>query len=170
MTSIAPIVCLKFMNTADLIKEVDEVFPPVPKPHGVDLSFHKVGCDECRYVRQDLEGIDGSELPFETLRYLRGELSCLSAKGWRWVLPSYLKHCLTVDSTYDDLETEFLIYNLGPELKYQKETLERLSLLNKSQIECLVHFLQWCEVHPHWSGYCREDIARALAFMRTVRA
>jgi len=157
------------MNTADLVKEVEDVFPSISKPQGLDLTFHKTGCDECMYVRQDMEGITGAELPFKTLRYLHDEWSCLSAKGWRWVLPSYLKHCLTVDSTYDDMETEFLIYNLGPELKYQKDTLERLSLLNQAQIECLIHFLQWCEVHPHWSEYCPEDIAQALAFMRTVR-
>lgn len=156
-------------STADLIKEVEDVFPPVPKPQGLELSFHQNGCDECRLVRQDLEGYRDPELPFKALRYLHSEWSCLSAKGWRWALPSYLKHCLTVDSTYDDMETEFLIYTLRPDLKYQKDTLERLSLLSRSQLDCLIHFLEWCAAHPHWSEHCPDDITQALSFMRTVK-
>jgi hypothetical protein len=92
----------------------------------------------------------------------------LSAKGWRWILPSYLRHCLNVDSTYDDMETEFLIYNLRPDLKYQKDTMSRLSLLNRRQIECLILFLEWCSSHSHWSTYCPDDITQAIAFMRTI--
>ena len=158
------------MDTDALLREVKEVFPPVPKPPDIQISFHKVGCPDCQYLREDLREFSGPELPFEVLRDVHQEMTCLSAKGWRWVLPSYLTHCLTTESVYDDMETEFLIYNLGPELKYQKETLERLSLLNKAQVECLIHFLEWCSVHEHWSTYSPENIASAIAFMRTVRA
>jgi hypothetical protein len=157
------------MNTEMLLKEVEKVFVPVAKPSGFAISFHKVGCDLCRYLRNDLEIHKDRWLPPDAIRTIYGEISCLSAKGWRWVLPSYLHHCLVADSTTDhNQETEFLIYNLGPDLKYQKETMQRLSLLNAKQIACLIHFLEWCADHEYWSVYCREDINKALAFMRTL--
>src|SRR3990167_1862995 len=126
------------MNTRDLLREVEIAFPFVPKPEGLEISFHKVGCHECDYLREDLADVKGSEVDANALRTVVQEMSSLSAKGWRWILPSYLRHCLSVDSTYDDMETEFLIYNLRPDLKYQKDTIARLSLLNSRQIDCLI--------------------------------
>ncbi len=157
------------MDTEALLKEVEKVFVQVNKPSGLAISFHKVGCCQCEYLRKDMACHEGQWLPSEAIRYLHGEMSCLSAKGWRWVLPSYLRHCLTQDTNKDPKETEFLIYNLGPALKYQKETIQRLSMLNAEQITCLIHFLEWCAAHEHWSKYCPEDIDKALAFMRTLR-
>jgi len=158
------------MNTETLLQEVEKTFVPVKKPSGFAISFHKVGCDECDYLRNYLEVCTDPLLPPEAIRYMHGELSCLSAKGWRWVLPSYLHHCLAADSTTDgDQATEFLIYNLGPDLKYQKETMQRLSLLNLKQIDCLIHFLEWCAQHAYWSTYCPENITNGLAFMRALR-
>jgi hypothetical protein len=157
------------MDTQAMIEEVERVFTPVSKPSGLELSFHKLDCDQCAYLRNDMEIYKDQWLPPQALRYLHGEMSCLSAKGWRWVLPSYLRHCLTADSSHDDLETEFLIYNLGPDLKFQRETIKRLSLLNGEQVNCLVHLLEWCAKHPHWSEYCPEDISKALSFMRTLK-
>jgi len=157
------------MNTETLLTEVEKVFIPINKPSGFAISSHKVGCDLCEYLRKDLEVYSDRLLPSEAIRYIYGEISCLSAKGWRWVLPSYLHHCLTADSTTDhDQATEFLIYNLGPDLKYQKETMQRLSLLNEKQINCLIHFLEWCAQHAYWSTYCPENINKGLAFMRTL--
>lgn len=157
------------MVTAELLSEVERAFPFVAKPQGLDLSFHKDECPLCEYLRQDLEAFTGQELPRKALRDIYSEMSCLSAEGWRWALPSYLRHCLAVTDTYGDSETEFLIYNLGPAPEHQRETLQRLAALNDEQIGCLIHFLEWCDVHPHWSEYCKEDISRALEFMRTPR-
>lgn len=156
-------------DKAHLLSEIEEVFPFVHKPSGLALSYHKVGCINCEMLRRDLEAYSKMELPKEVLRYLHNEMGCLSAKGWRWILPSCLRYCVSVDDTCDNLETEFLIYNPGPDLKFQKETMERLSDLNDLQVQCLIHFLEWCSVHPHWSEYCQEDIQRGLAFMETYR-
>ncbi len=157
------------MVTAELFSEVERVFPFIAKPQGLDLSSHKGECPLCEYLRQDLEAFTGQELPREALRDIYNEMSCLSAEGWRWALPSYLRHCLTVTDNYNDSETEFLIYNLGPAAEHQAETLQRLAALNEEQINCLVHFLEWCNLHPHWSEYCKDDVSRAIAFMRTPR-
>ena len=156
-------------ETASLFKEIEKTFPFVDKPNGLALLHHKVGCFNCEMVRRDLETYSKPELPKEALRYLHNEMGCLSAKGWRWVLPSYLRYCVGVNDTYDGLETEYLIYTLGPDLKYQKETFEHLSELTGPQIDCLIHFLGWCSAHPHWSDYCPKDIQRAIAFMQTYR-
>jgi hypothetical protein len=156
-------------DTASLLKEIEEAFPFINKPQGFSLSFHKDGCLNCDIVRRDLEEYPGQELPRKALRYLHTEMGCLSAKGWSWVFPSLLRYCVGVDDTYDGIETEFLIYSLGPDLKFQKDVMEHLSELNGPQISCLIHFLDWCGNHPHWSEYCPEEIERAKGFMQSYR-
>lgn len=157
------------MNTEELLRDIAVTFPPVEKPNGLAISFHKDECLQCEYLREDLNEFDGPVLPAKAIRTIYQEMSCLSAQGWRWVLPSYLTHCVSVETVYDGIETEFLIYNLGPEQQSQDKTLERLSALNFHQIGCLIHFLEWCSAHEHWAAYCAEDIERALSFMRTVQ-
>ena len=157
------------MTSAELLAEVNKVFPHVEKPKGLELSFHKDACFLCEYLRRDLQEFSGRELPARGLRLIYNEMSCLSAAGWRWALPSYLRHSLTASATYDDCETEFLIYNLGPKPEHQEETIQRLAHLDDEQIACLIHFLEWCANHPHWSDYCADSIASAQSFMRLLR-
>ncbi len=157
------------MNTEELLREIAITFPPIEKPNNLVISFHKDECFQCEYLRKDLSEFYGTLLPVKAIRTIHQEMSCLSAQGWRWVLPSYLTHCVSVKTVSDDMETEFLIYNLGPSQQFQDETLERLSALNFPQIDCLIHFLEWCSAHEHWAAYCPEDIERALSFMRTVK-
>ena len=158
------------MNRDPLLTEIETVFPEVPMPVGLDLSFHKDDCGHCTYLRQDLEEFRGKPITGETIRVLHQEMTSLSAAGWRWALPHYLKYCLSNEGRYTQTETEFLIYNLGLELKFQREALQRFGGLNTAQIQCLVHFLEWCSDDPHWSDYCAEDVERALNFMRTINA
>jgi hypothetical protein len=115
------------MDTEALLKEIDNVFPGIAKPKGLDLTFHKVGCMQCQDLREDFFQYTDANLPPEAIRYLHQELSCLSAKGMLWVLPSYLKYCLSDAGRYSGMETEFLIYNFHTDLKYQKDTLKRFS-------------------------------------------
>lgn len=156
------------MRTRELLQEIRGVFPPAEKPRGLSLSFHPVGCFHCEYLREYLEPFTAGELPEEALRSLCNELSCLSGAGWRWMLPSYLNHCVSKTTSCDDPVTEFLIYNLAPELQHQKDTIKRLSCLNARQLKCLEHFLEWCTKHEHWSSYCPEEIQRGLCFLRTL--
>ena len=152
-------------NTEALLQEIEAAFPPSEKPEGSALSFHQSGCSECEYLRQDLEQYSALTLPDEAIRYLHNDLSCLSAQGLRWVLPSYLRRCVTQDAEYDAIETEFLIYNLAPEENFEDGTRSRFSWLSREQIKCIFHFLEWCRDHPYWSKYCAKDIARALTFV-----
>ena len=159
----------KSMNTNELRNEIERLFPFVPKPEGSSLPFHKDECFECEHVRMYLAEYEGSELPPKAIRWIYQEMSCLSADGWRWVLPSYLRYCLTQEASSSDIETEFLIYNLGPSERFKDETLNRLSMFNSDQIKCLIGFLLWCKNQEHWAIYCPEDIDRAIDFLGQIR-
>ncbi|ABV35330.1 hypothetical protein Ssed_0719 [Shewanella sediminis HAW-EB3] len=158
------------MNTEHLRNEIEAVFPFIEKPKGLALSFHKDDCFQCGYLRDELEQYQGEEIPPEAIREIHQEMSCLSAHGWCWALPSYLRFCITEEAKYNQMETEFLIYNLAPELKHELETKQRLSSLNQQQILCLIHFLEWCQQDEHWGQYCPEEISSGIAYLSTVRA
>jgi hypothetical protein len=155
------------MDTQALLEEISSELPPIPKPHSRAIPFHRDGCGHCELLRDDLEQYTEPTLPPEAIRYLHDEWSCLSSQATRWVLPSYLKHCIVQD-TYDGLETEFLIYSLRPAPQYEADTRQRLRGLKAGEVTCLLHFLEWCSVHPHWSTYCPEDIALAIQFVRSI--
>ncbi len=158
------------MSTEKLAEDIENTFPIVDMPRGSDISFHKDGCFECSWLAEKLERYRGKEFTGDAIRLIHQELTCLSAKAWRWILPHYLKFCLTSEAAYNTMETEFLIYNLGPDLKYQKDTLQRLTELNTAQIACLIHFLDWCSNHEYWSEYCPEEIKKAINFLCTINA
>ena len=151
-----------------LLKEIESAFPLVEMPPGIEIPFHKDGCIECDHLREDLEEYRGKEITGEAIRLIHQEMSHLSAKAWRWILPHYLKFCLTPEAEYNRMEAEFLIYSLGPNLKFQAETLQRLLILNRDQMNCLIHFLEWCLNHQYWKEYCPDDINRAINFLRNT--
>lgn len=160
----------RVIDTRTLLAEVAERFPLVPKPIGAALSFHAEGCFHCDYLRRDLELFQEPALSETAIRKIVGELTCLSAQGWRWILPTYLLGCLeNAGGRFDDA-IEFLIYNLAPMQEHEAETRERLSRLDSGQIECLIHFMEWCAAHDHWGTYCPDEIALGLAFLPTVTA
>ena len=158
------------MDSSALFSEIGNTFPDMRMPPKAALSFHKGDCPQCEYLRNDLEEYRGKEVTGDVIRYLHQELGCLSTDGLKWILPHYLKFCLTAEAAYNQMETEFMIYHLGPGLKSQEETMLQLSGLNRREIDCLIHFLEWCASHPLWGEYCPEDIERALSFVRTVKA
>ncbi|MCP4488288.1 MAG: hypothetical protein GY820_13345 [Gammaproteobacteria bacterium] len=157
------------MDTEILTKQIEDSFPFVPKPKGEGLSFHKDDCFHCGYLRGDLEDYNDPELPPEGIRLIHQEMSCLSAKGWRWALPSYLRYCLTDEAAYNEMEIEFLIYNFAPIEEHKKETKERLGELNTQQIDCLINFIDWCNSQDKWASYCPAEIAGAKEFLNSLK-
>ena len=158
------------MNKEQLSKEIETCFSFVEKPKGLELSFHKEECAHCHYLREDLKHFCDSEIPPEAIRWIHQEMSCLSADGWRWVLPSYLRYCLTDVAQYNRDETEFLIYNLSPDKEYEADTLERLSKLDQNQISCLIDFLKWCQSQEFWAEYYLDEIKRGIEFLKNIEA
>lgn len=116
-------------SAAALIEEIDRILPPIPKPADTELVEHPSGCLQCSYVRDDLRKYDGQRLPHLPLRGLHMEMTCLSAAGWRWALPSFLSYSLS-GPHHDDIETEFMIYFLGGVESSQPEARARLALFD----------------------------------------
>lgn len=156
------------MDSLILLKEIERVFPFVEMPPKDELVFHQNDCAGCDYLQEDIEQYRDTEISSEFIRLIHQELSQLSAVAWRWVLPSYLRYCLTAEAEYSRMEMEFLIYSLGPADEFQKDTVERLSKLNQKQVGCLIKFLQWCFSRQQWKEYCGEDIERAIRFLSSI--
>ena len=157
------------MDTATLLREIEIAFPPVPKPSPDNITFHGKGCFQCQFLREELEGYTEPTLPDEAIEYLVNELTLLSPQATRWVLPSYLRRCITMDPQ-TGAETEYLIYTLSPGPEFHEEIREQTKLLCVDQLKVLLHFVEWCAVHPEWSTYCPDNIASARSFVSTLIA
>ena len=146
-------------------------FPRVEMPERSRLLFKGMqGVGDSELLVQDLEELRGKPIDGAVIRSVHQELSFLSAETWRWLLPHYLRYCLTDEARYNRFETQFLIYNLGPSLEFQRDTQKKLALLTKSQLACLIHFLKWCMEDGDWKDLFEENIARAISFIETVAA
>lgn len=156
----------KIISKDNLFVEIESVFKLIEMPNADELTFHKVHCAECDDLREELLLCRGKSITGETIRLIHQELSLLSAKAWRWILPHYLKYCLTPEAEFNQMETQFLIYNLGADIQFQAELSQRLSLLNKDQILCLIHFLEWCSDQEYWQEFCPDSISRGINFLK----
>jgi hypothetical protein len=153
------------MKSDELEQELESAFPFVDKPKGIDLSFHKDDCLHCQYLRNDLDSYADQHLSKDGIRELYNDMSCLSASGWYWVFPSYLRLCLNQEASLFSNETEYLIYNLAPESKYKEETKQRLSAFNKPQLKCILHFIIWWQQNEHWQQYFGSELEQAKSFI-----
>jgi hypothetical protein len=151
-----------------LLAEIEAAFPREEMPAADELTISEEGWSECNNLRDDLDAIRGRPLTGETFRLVHQDLRCLSKKGLRWILPHYLRYCISAEGQYSRMETQFLIYNLSPKSSYREETLQRFKFLNIKQIECLCHFLDWCANHPHWREYLPADLQDAMGFMQLL--
>lgn len=158
------------INRVELLERVTNAFPPVEMPAREEIAYHGDVCDGCADLTEDLEEFRYKKTNGSLIRLVYQEMTHLSAKAWRWLLPEYLRFCLTPEAVYSRMETEFLIYNLGPDARFQEDTRLRLACLNSAQIVCLLEFLQWCLEHEFWKEYCPEHIVRAIEFLKTLRS
>jgi hypothetical protein len=152
-----------------LSAEISSTFPTIDMPPRAMLTAHGPKCEVCDGLGDDLEQIRGQPVSGAAIRLVHQELSHLSPSAWAWILPHYLRFCLSDEGREDRISTEFLIYNLAPELKFQADTAKRLSLLTKDQIRCLIDFLDWCLSQDYWKEFFAADISRATGFLRTLR-
>jgi hypothetical protein len=157
------------MKTELLIQDIEKYFPFVEKPNSLDIPFHRSGCNQCNCLVEDLEPYKDKEVSVNGIREAYIEMSCLSPKAWRWLLPSYLRQCVFFIHESTDF-TEYLIYNLSPGQAHEHDASERLSELNQDQLNCILSFLNWCQGPEHWaSKYCSEDISKAIVFINKLR-
>lgn len=156
------------MKSADLLIEIASAFPPMEMPLKEELPFHARGCLECQWLQEELDWLRGKPINGDLIRLLHQELSCLSAKAWRWIAPHYIRYCLTTEADYNQMEIEFLVYALGPEERFQKDVVKRLSLLDSRQIRCFILFVEYLADHAFWSEYFPENIRKAAEFLGAI--
>ncbi len=157
-------------STAVLCEEIRRVFPSVEMPPQSKLLFRRGAADRHADILNVLEEKRRGSIDGGFIRAIHQELSQLSAEAWRWVIPHYLCYCLTEEAQYNRFETEYLIYNLGPELQFQRDTEKCLSLFDAQQIHCLIHFLEWCRSDEWWQGPFEKHIEKGISFLRTIES
>jgi hypothetical protein len=161
---------MRVLDVNQLRKEIESTFPFAEMPPQSQILAHGSECNECSHLLDDVADLRGTAIDGNAIRLLHQEMSHISAAGWRWILPHYLRYCLTPEAWYNRFETEFLIYNLGPDLKFQLDTEKRLSLLSSSQLVCLEHFLEWCLEDDYWKVTYTNHVNRAISFLRVLIA
>jgi hypothetical protein len=153
-----------------LAQEIEAAFPHREMPREDALTAHDSGCQTCLDLRSDLEQYRGKAITVHLVREIHQELRNLSAEAWLWILPHYLRYGLTPEAEYTGMEIEFLVYSLDPAPEFRKDAFQRLSLMSTAQIDCLIHFLDWCLTRPRWKAYFPESLGRAIDFVSAVKA
>ena len=155
------------MNRQTLSELVDRCFPFIPKPKRHEIPFHTQGCAQCRLTVETLDIYNDEQLPKAAIKQIFDQLCTLSAKATAWVYPSYLRVALQSTEPYDTIP-EFLIYNLSPADKHKANTQQRLAMLNKNQIECLIEIMIYWQNTEHWRDYCGDDLKKAVQFLKEL--
>lgn len=153
-----------------LAHEIDRAFPFVRMPAPDEIPHHRGGCPTCEQLVIDLDVFRGKAIGADAIRELHQEMSHLSAEAWRWILPHYLRYCLTPEAEYSSFETEFLIYSLSPVEAFEADTVSRLALLSSDQIRVLREFLLYLSSVDYWKNYCPNEIDRGVAFLTSILA
>lgn len=153
------------MRSEDLLIEIANAFPPMEMPPKAELPFHASGCFQCEWLKEELELRRAKPVDGGLVRLIHQELSCLSAKAWRWIAPHYVSYCLTPEADYNQMEAEYLVYNLGPEDKFKADLLNRFALFDRRQIRCFMSFMDYLANHEYWSDYFPADIRKATDFL-----
>jgi len=148
--------------------EINAAFPPQEMPEKADILFYENYSLEKESLLEDIEEFRGKNPNADLIRLIHQELSYLSAKFWRWVLPTYMKFCLSPDGKYSSMETQFLIFNLNPRLEFQAKTRKRLSALSAPQIECVIQFLELLSIDEFWQAQCPDEISGAIKFLKNL--
>ena len=81
-----------------LQQEIEAEFPFTDMPAFDALSLHKDNCRGCEDLRADLEQYRDNPVSIDTLRLVHQELSVLSAESMLWILPYYLRYCITPEA------------------------------------------------------------------------
>lgn len=154
------------MDAEYLLREIDAAFPPFEMPSSLEFvseTPHYIESDE---IRDDMEEFRGKKIDAKAIRTIHRYFPVLSPMATRWILPEYLRFCLTSEAqSHCRVETMSLIYALSPDAEFRNDTLTRLSMLNTKQRMCLIHFLQWCLLDEYWIDSDPERIRTGIDFL-----
>jgi hypothetical protein len=156
------------MKTTPILTAIEAAFPLVEMPATTELTVHLSDCMDCDSVRKDLDDHRGEEVSGKIIRMAHCFLCVLSPQAIQWLLPHYLRFCFTPEAEYNRMETESLICSLSPDVAFQEDTAQRLSLLSRDQIKCLVNFLKNRLNDEYWNEQCAEEIKNGIIFLEKL--
>lgn len=159
------------MDARTVLAEVEAVFPPVEMPASNDLVPESPRYIESEEIRRDLDELRDSPVDNKVIRTIHRYLPVLSAKTTRWILPHFLRFCLSeAGQQFSRVETASLIYAFSPAAPFEANTIERMALLSDDQILTLVHFLEWCASDSYWLDSEPERVGEGIAFLKKIRS
>ena len=141
----------------EIYKEINDYFPYVLMPPTDKLVIHNDDCYQCQYLKKDLIELYSNKtiLDEPLIRSLHMELLLLTPESWFWIMPSYLRYCLSrepyIDMNYGDSVTEFLTYQFE-QTDFQSKTdiMRNISLFNVNQLNTLKRFFIYLSSSSYW--------------------
>lgn len=153
-----------------LIDRIDQAFKAANFPRKGDLVDGSLSQQDCGFeVAADLELWREKNPDESLLREMHQELRKLSPDATRWIVPHYLKYSITEKAKYTRMETSFFALSLVSHSDEERQKIvKRLSSMSGEQIECLTDVLEYLSVESDWAEYMGDDIAAALATLRSI--
>lgn len=152
-----------------LIYDIEQAFSFAEMPPSSVVLAEGSDSHDCYGLSDDLDGFRGKEASGDVIRCIHQEILCLSPRAWLWILPYYLKYCLSPEGRYNQFETESLIYTLSPSEEVGGVVEDRLALLDISQLAVLERFLVYLSSQSWWQSYCPEELSAAIFFIHSVK-
>jgi hypothetical protein len=152
---------------ADVITAIEESFPFGARPPDENLMEHPTGCLLCDCEREwilERSEPHPAELSEDAARGASLELTCFSAAGVQWLMPSLLR-CALQDSSGDNLVAERLIYRFAAGL--DSDFLQNLNLLTSDQIGVIIQVLVFSAA-TDFNEFYQNQLLRAIAFLRSI--
>ncbi|WP_373994454.1 DUF6714 family protein [Duganella sp. Root1480D1] len=132
------------------------------------LTLHSDKCSECEYVRENIERFRSSCFGEAGAQVVYLELSHLTAQAWNWMLPHYLRFCISDEAKNESTLTAFFLYQFYPVQKLSQLISHKLFSLNMDQFLCLAHFLTWALNDPIRRDEDGEDIKDSITFLKEL--
>lgn len=155
------------VKTDQLLKEINAVFPTIPMPSPAESTIHQDNCEPCGDVRRYFEIYRNLEIDAVFIRYMHQNLHQLSSIGFLWLLPHYLKYCLSNEWHYAEELVYFMIYSLDQNPPFEHDAYIRLSALNTAQIRYLISFLYWCDQNRDYYD-SEQETKTAVTFLKKL--
>jgi hypothetical protein len=156
---------------ADVITAIEESFPFVARPPNEQLMEHPTGCILCDCEREWIMARSEphpAELSEDAARGASLELSCYSASGAKWLMPSLLRCALSESNSSDPLVAERLLYSFAyrSALNFQ----ERLTLMSSDQIAVIIKLFVFQRDRTVLRKRFRFELLKAIAFLRSLQS
>lgn len=158
------------MDNRSLLEEIDSVFPRAAMPAKVTRQAPRF--IESSEIDEEIEEFRGFPFTAATIRAIYRYLPVLSVEAMHWLLPHYLRFCLSDEGRrYSRKEAASLLYFFAPGPEFVEDTMMIISSFTNEQRLCLIHYLDWCVNDNYWGDMldCINKGLRLLGDNRTAR-